>query len=154
MAEIKTQSLFDHIKNITEKQDPKYWDNLSDGSKKTWNSYMIHRFLSMNPDWIELIAEIQPYTQILDPKSLYLAYIGLLPRGKYYLRYVKGKKENRYEQWLLDLIKTDYLCSLREADDYCEILYGTQKGKEHIKYICQKYGIEPKQITKLKLKLK
>lgn len=154
MTEYKTRTLFDHIKAITSEQDPKYWDNLSESDKKTWSNYMIHRFLSMNPDWIEFIAELQPYTQILEPKQLYLCYIGLLPRGRYYLKYVKGKKETKYESWLIDLLKQDYQCSLHDATDYCEILYATKEGREHIKYVCEKYGTEPKMITKLKLKLK
>ena len=48
------KSLFDHITHITQIQDPKYWDKLEEGDKKTWSNYMIHRFLSMNPDWIEV----------------------------------------------------------------------------------------------------
>lgn len=154
MAEHKTKSLFDHLKQITEVQDPKYWDTLDESSKKTWSNYMVHRFLSMNPDWVELISELQPYTQVLEPKQLYLVYIGLLPRGRYYLRYVKGKKDNKYEKWLVDLIKLEYQSSVREAEDYCELLYATKEGKEQIKYICEKYGIESKKITTLKLKLK
>jgi len=153
MAEVKAKGLFDHIKMLTGKQDPKYWDTLTESDKKTFSNYMVHRFLSMNPDWIELIAELQPYTQILEPKQLYLAMIGLIPSGRHYLRYVKGKKENKYESWLLDLLKLEYLSSIREAEDYCEILYATKEGREHIFYVCTKYGIDPKQITRLKLKL-
>ena len=41
----------------------------------------------------------------------------------------------------------------KEALDYLEILYATREGRENIKYICEKYGIEKKQITKLKLKV-
>jgi len=148
-----SKTLFDHIKAITQFQDPKYWDTLDDDSKKTFSNYMIHRFLSMNPDWIEVLSEIQPYTQSLEPKQLYLALIGILPKGRYYLKYVKGKKTDKYESWLVDLLKQDFNCSIKESEDYCEILYSTKEGRENIKYICEKYGVEPKLITKLKLKL-
>ena len=147
------KSLFDHIKAITQSQDPKYWDKLEDGDKKTWSNYMVHRFLSMNPNWIEILSEIQPYTQTLEPKQLYLALIGILPKGRYYMRYIKGKKANKYESWLVDLLIQDFMCSKKEAEDYCEILYATKEGRENIKYICEKYGIDKKQITKLKLKV-
>ena len=86
---IKSKTLFDHIKAVTQFQDPKYWDKLEDGDKKTWSNYMVHRFLSMNPDWIQVLSEIQPYTQVLEPKQLYLALIGLLPKGRYFLKYTK-----------------------------------------------------------------
>jgi hypothetical protein len=147
------KSLFDHIKAITQDQKLDYWDTLEDSDKKTFSNFMIHRFLSMNPDWIEVLSEIQPYTQTLEPKQLYLALIGIIPKGRYFLKYTKGKNENKYEGWLVDLIKKDFLCSEKEAEEYLEILYSTREGRENIKYICEKYGIESKQITKLKLKV-
>lgn len=145
--------LFEHIKAITSVQNPKYWDTLEDDDKKSWSNYMVHRFLSMNPEWIEVLSEIQPYTQTLEPRSLYLLLIGLLPKGKYYLKYVKGKKADKYESFLIDLVKQDFQCSSRQAEEYVEILYASKEGRENILYICTKYGIEKKQITKLKLKL-
>ena len=148
-----TKTLFDHITNVTSVQNPKYWDGLEDADKKTWSNYMVHRFLSMNPDWIEVLSEIQPYTQVLEPKQLYLALIGILPKGRYFLKYTKGKKSEKYESWLVDLLINEFMCSTKEAEDYCEILYSTKEGKENIKYICEKYGIDKKQITKLKLKI-
>lgn len=114
---------------------------------------MIHRFLSMNSNWIEVLSDLQPYTEQLTPKQLYLAYIGLLPKGRHYLRYVKGKKTNKYESWMVELIKEDFQCSLRQAEEYVEILYSTREGRESIKSICEKYGIDKKEITKLKLKV-
>ena len=81
------KTLFDHIKAVTQFQDPNYWDKLDDGDKRTWSNYMIHRFLSMNPDWIEVLSEIQPYTQVLEPKQLYLSLIGIIPKGRYFLKY-------------------------------------------------------------------
>ena len=130
-----TKTLFDHITNVTSVQSLTYWDRLEDADKKTWSNYMVHRFLSMNPDWIEILSEIQPYTQTLEPKQLYLALIGILPKGRYYMRYIKGKKANKYESWLVDLLKQEFNSSLREAEDYCEILYATKEGRENIKYI-------------------
>jgi len=148
-----SKTLFDHIKAVTQFQDPKYWDKLEESDKKTWSNFMIHRFLSMNPDWIEVLSEIQPYTQTLEPKQLYLSLIGIIPKGRYFLKYTKGKKDNKYESFLVDIIKQDFMCSSKEAEDYCEILYSTREGRENIKYICEKYGIDKKQITKLKLKV-
>lgn len=147
------KTLFDHIKEITSVQNPNYWDTLEEADKKTFSNYMVHRFLSMNSDWIEVLSEIQPYTQTLEPQQLYLALIGILPKGRHYLKYTKGKGENKYESWLVDLIKIDFQCSKKEAEEYTEILYSTREGRENIKYICEKYGIESKQITKLKLKV-
>jgi hypothetical protein len=147
------KTLFDHIKAITQSQDPNYFEKLEEGDLKTWSNYMIHRFLSMNSDWVEILSELQPYTEQLQPKQLYLAYIGILPKGRHYLRYVKGKKTNKFEGWLIELIAKDFQCSTRQSEEYCEILYSTREGRESIKSICEKYGVDKKQITKLKLKV-
>jgi len=147
------KSLFDHIKAVTTEQNPNYWETLDDGDKKTWSNYMIHRFLSMNPDWIAVLSEIQPYTQVLEPKALYLTLIGLIPKGKYYLKYTKGVNDTKYEKWLVELIIKEFMCSTKEAEEYLEIFYATREGRENVKYICEKYGVDKKEITKLKLKV-
>lgn len=153
MSNSKPKTLFDHLKAITQYQDPDYWSKLSDADKKTWSNYMVHRFLSMNPDWVDIISELQPVTETLPPDLLYKTYIGLLPKGRHYLKYVKGKGQDKHVDWLVDLIKIDYQVSKKEALDYLDILFSTREGREHIKYICEKYGVEKKEITKLKLKV-
>ena len=147
------KSLFDHLNAITKDQDPKYWDKLDESDRKTWSNFMIHRFLSMNKDWVEILSEIQPYTQTLPPKQLYLALIGIIPKGRHFLKYVKGSKTTNYDGWLVELVVKEFECSVREADEYLDILYSTRSGREEIKSICERYGIEQKQITKLKLKV-
>lgn len=148
-----SRSLFDHIKAITSEQDPNYFDKLGDDDLKSWSNFMINRFLSMNPDWIELVSTILPFTQTMDPKDVYKLYINIIPKGKYYLNYVKGKKSAEYEDFIVELVKKEYSCSEKQAEDYLDILYSTKEGREHIKYVCEKYGTEKKLISKLKLKL-
>jgi hypothetical protein len=147
------KSLFDHIKAITNEQDPKYFDNLSEEDKKSWSNFMINRFLSMNPDWVELIATILPLTQTLEPKDMYKLYINAIPKGRYFLKYMKGKSAEKYEDFIVELLKKEYDCSEKQAHDYLEVLYSTREGRENLKYISEKYGIDKKQITKLKLKI-
>ncbi len=147
------KKLFDHLNAITAEQDPKYFDKLSEEDLKSWSNFMINRFLSMKPEWVELIATLLPLTQTLQPKEMYKLYISVIPKGKYFLKYIKGKSEDKYEEFLIDLIKKDFLVSENQAIEYIEILYSTREGRENIKYICEKYGIEKKQITKLKLKI-
>jgi hypothetical protein len=56
-------TLFDHITQITNVQNPKYWDTLDESDRKTWSNYMVLRFLSMKYEWVETIATVQPYLQ-------------------------------------------------------------------------------------------
>lgn len=147
------KKLFDHIRAITNEQDPNYFTNLSEEDLKSWSNFMINRFLSMKPEWVELIATILPLTQTLEPAEMYKLYINIIPKGNHFLKYTKGKSEEKYEDFVVDLIKNEYLCSERQANEYLEVLYSTREGRENIKYICEKYGVDKKQITKLKLKL-
>ncbi len=147
------KTLFDHINAITQDKNPKYWDTLEDADKKTWSNYMILRFLSMKPEWIELIADIQPYIQEAPPKAMYLALIDLIPKTRAFLKYMKPANADKYEGWVIELVGRKYEVSLTEAEEYVHILYQTNNGKQHIKEICEMYGTDPKQITKLKLKI-
>jgi hypothetical protein len=146
-------TLFDHIKAITQSQDKKYWDKLDDADKKTWSNYMVFRFLSMNPDWVPMVAQLQPYLQEVPPKACYLALIDLIPKTRAFLKYMKAKGEDVYEKWLIELVTKHYNTSTLESEDYLKILYSTKSGRERIKELCTIYGVEPKQITKLKLNL-
>ena len=147
------KKLFDHLNALTAEQDPKYFDKLSEEDIKSWSNFMINRFLSMKPEWVELIASLQPLSQSLEPKEMYKLYINILPKGKQYLKYTKGKAEDKYEQFLIDLIKKEYDCSERQANEYAEVLYSSRDGRENIQYICERYGLTKKEISKLKLKI-
>ena len=147
------KKLFDHLNAITSEQDPNYFEKLSEEDLKSWSNFMVNRFLSMKPEWVELIATLLPLSQTLSPKEMYSLYINVIPKGKYFLKYIKGKSEDKYERFLIDLIKKEFLVSETQAIEYIEILYSIREGRENIKYICEKYGIEKKEITKLKLKI-
>ena len=146
-------TLFDHIKMITQTQDKKYWDKLDESDRKTWSSYMVFRFLSMNPEWVTTIAQLQPYLQEVPPKACYLALIDVIPKTRAFLKYMKAKGEDTYEKWLVELFNKHYNTSTLESEEYVKILYSTKSGRERIKELCTMYGIESKQITKLKLNL-
>ena len=147
------KKLFDHLNAITAEQDPDYFKKLTEEDIKSWSNFMINRFLSMKPEWVELIASLLPLTQTLEPEQMYKLYINVLPKGKQYLKYTKGKAEDKYEQFLIDLIMKEYNCSERQANEYAEVLYASREGRENIQYICERYGLTKKEISKLKLKI-
>ena len=149
MAGAKT--LFDHIKQITDIQDPKYWDKLEEGDKKTFSNYMVFRFLSMKYEWVELIADLQPYLQEIPPKTLYLTLIDLIPKSRTFLKYMKPTKSEDYEGWIIDLVGMKYEVSKLEAEEYVKILYAIKGGHQKLKEIAEGYGVDAKTIKKLKL---
>ena len=147
------KSLFDHIKAITNEQDPKYWDKLEEADKKTFSNYMVLRFLSMKYEWVETIAAVQPYLQEVPPKAMYLAMIDLLPKGRHFMKYMKPKGADKYEAWLVELVAKHYEVSQLQAEDYLKILYASRTGKERILQLAEDYGTDPKIIKKLKIKV-
>ena len=52
-------NLFDWLKEINSKKSPV--ESFNDDDWEQFNSYMIHRFLSMNTDLIELVNEVQSF---------------------------------------------------------------------------------------------
>ena len=143
------KGLFDHITHITQKQTKGYWDSLNETEKKQWSNYMIHRFLSMKMEYVDVVNEIQRYN--LKPKDLYKLYTNVLPKKKEWLRYVKGKKTMKYEKWVVEIIAKHYESSLSESREYLDVFYSTEQNKANLKTILQKYGADPKEIRKLNL---
>ena len=143
------KGLFDHITHITQKQTKGYWDSLNETEKKQWSNYMIHRFLSMKMEYVDVVNEIQRYN--LKPKDLYKLYTNVLPKKKEWLRYVKGKKTMKYEKWVVEIIAKHYESSLSEAREYLDVFYSTEQNKANLKTILQSYGVDPKEIRKLNL---
>ena len=141
---IKKKSLFDHINQITSIQNPNYWDDTSDEDKKSWSNYMIHRFLSMKMEWIELVNEIQKYN--LQPKDLYKLYTNVLPKGKQWLKYIKRRNQMDYPNWLINIVTNHEEISKKEAIEYIDMLMLTEGGMLELGELAQKWGIEPKKI--------
>ena len=146
---MKTKSLFDHITHITQKQTKNYWDDITDADRKTWSNYMIHRFLSMKMEYVEIVNEFQRYN--LKPKELYKLYTNVLPKKKEWLRYIIGNKVMKHPTWVVEIVTKYHEVSTKEANDYLEIYYSSEQGKAELKSILQKFGTEPKEIKKLNL---
>ena len=142
----RSKSLFDHIKEITSVQKPNYWDTLSDGDKKTWSNYMVHRFLSMKMDWVELVNELQKYN--LKPKELYKIYTNILPKGKQWLKYIKGEKKMQYADWLVNVVANEMKVSKKEAYEAVDMYMLSEGGILELREICVKWGVEPKKLEK------
>ena len=146
---LKAKSLFDHIKQITDVQNPNYWDDISDEDKKSWSNYMVNRFLSMKMDWIDIVNEVQKYN--LEPEVLYKLYTNIFPKGRQWLRYIKGDKKMKYPKWVYEIVSKHMQVSIREAVDACEVLEMSHGGQAEIVDMLVKYGTEEKEIRKLGL---
>ena len=144
---VKKKSLFDHISQITAVQNPNYWEDISDEDKKSWSNYMVNRFLSMKPEWIEFVNEVQRHP--LKPKELYKVYIDILPKKKQWLKYIKGDKKMKYPKWVYEIVAKDLQCSIRESSDAIDMYEISAGGQAELADILFKYGVEEKEVRKL-----
>ena len=117
-------------------------ENISDESWNTWNSYMIHRFVSMNINYVELVNYIQtiPYD---NKQQTYQIYREMVPKNKVFLKYIKSKRK-KSNTTLVEYVAQYFECGLGEAEEYIDIL--REKGVRDILY---KMGIDEKETTKL-----
>ena len=79
-------TIFDWLKQINSLKSPV--DSFTESNWEAFNAYMVHRFLSMNPDFLELVNEVQ----ILPPtekKKIYSIYKEYIPKNN------KWKKRSR-----------------------------------------------------------
>ena len=143
------KSLFDHIKQITDVQNPNYWDEISDEDKKSWSNYMVNRFLSMKMDWIDIVNEVQKYN--LEPEIVYKLYTNIFPKGRQWLRYIKGDKKMKYPKWVYEIVSKHLQCSMREASDAVEMYDISHGGQSELVDILIKYGKTEQECRKIGL---
>lgn len=130
-------NFFDHLKNIfTNKSDwnPEY--------EKTWNTYMINRYISHKSELLDVVVKIQQYPH-MPVKSMYNFYKNLLPKQNFWIKYIKSTNVVHNEE-LLEKLATYFQLSKREIIDYLQIL-----NKEEVITILEYIGEDEKTIKKL-----
>ena len=117
-------------------------DQISDDSWDHWNSYVIHRFISMNLNFVELANFIQiiPYEK---KKQTYQIYREFIPNQKVYLKYIKSKIKGKNKE-LVKKVADYFSCSSQEAQTYLDLL-----GKKGTREILEKIDTDEKELKKL-----
>ena len=105
--------------------DKKPWDTLSEEEKNCIQPFMIHRYISMKQEYIELVNIVQKYN--ITPKAVYDFYCELLPKRKVFLKYIKGNKKQDVDK--LELLSEYLQCSQRELKDNIH-LFSDEEIKE------------------------
>jgi hypothetical protein len=134
------KNVFGWLNEITvQKSSP---DSFSDKSWDNWNSYMVHRFLSMNFKYLDIVN----YVQKINPqnkKEIYTIYKQLIPKRKIWNKYIKNQNKQDYKE-LVEFVSKYFEVGNDEAFDYIPIL-----GREGVDDILSKMGIEDKERKKL-----
>ena len=133
-------TIFDWLKEITTNKTS--WASFTEDQRESFNSYMVHRFVSMYEGYTEVANYGQriPYP---DKEKTYKYYCSMLPKKNVFLKYIKSSKKKPSNS-LLQHVADFYTISLGEAEDYLYIL-----KKEGIEHILEKSGVDEKEIKKL-----
>ena len=133
-------TIFDWINQIL--IDKKHWDSFDESDQKTFSPFIINRWLSMDEEFVEVVNYFQKYAiGTLEPREVYKWYSDFLPKGKRFNKYIKGKKDKKYDPELINIMCKYFQCSKIESKENLSLI-----SKEELKEILQKYGTDPKQI--------
>ena len=92
--------------------DKKPWNSFTENEQKKFSPFIINRWLSMDKEFIEVVNYFQKYAiGILESREVYKFYCDILPKGKRFNRYIKGKKNKKYESELIKIISKYFECS-------------------------------------------
>ena len=134
------KTIFDWLNQITQtKSSP---EDFTEESWDSWNSYMIHRYLSMDINYIDIVN----YVQKINPqnkKQIYSIYREMIPKQKVWLKYMKSQTPKKNSE-LVDYVAKYFECSLGEADHYIDILRETG-----VRGILWEMGVDVKEQNKL-----
>ena len=134
------KNIFDWLNEVTLIKRP--IEDIPEESWEKWNSYMMHRYLSMYVGYVEIVN----YVQKLNPQSkkqIYSIYRQLIPKKKIWLKYIKNQNKSQ-KQELIEYISRYFECGLAEANHYIHIL-----PPEEIKSILSEMGVNDKEIKKI-----
>ena len=123
----------------------KHWNSFTEDEQKKFSPFIINRWLSMDKDFLEIVNFFQKYSiGTLEPREVYKWYCDMLPKGKRFNKYIKGKKDKKYNTELIDIMVTHFECSKSQVKDYLELI-----AKDELIEILEKYGMNEKTIKRL-----
>ena len=129
-------TIFDWINQIL--VEKKSWDDFTEDEQKKFSPFIINRWLSMDKDFIEIVNVFQKYAiGTLEPREVYKWYCDVLPRGKRFNKYIKGKGNKKYDKEMINIISKHFEVSKKESKDYIDLL-----DKNEIKEIYKMYGVK------------
>ena len=108
-------TIFDHLKNITTIKGSYLGD-------EGWNNWMINRYLSMDPEYCEVVNYVQKNTWQMKGEYLYNLYKDLIPQQYKFLKYIKASKKSDYKKDDIDAVKAYFEVSEKQAREYIDML--------------------------------
>jgi hypothetical protein len=134
------KSIWDWLNQINSiKADP---NSFSNKDWELWNSYMVHRFLSMNSNFLDIVNFVQKINP-QNKKEIYSVYREYIPKNKKWSKYIKSKVKQSNKD-LVEHLSSYWECSSKETKEYLEFLDTDEIGR-----ILMSIGLDKKEIKKI-----
>ena len=137
---MKTKNIFSWLDEITLHKSPT--EEFTDKDWENFNSYMVHRFISMNLYYTEL-ADLAQSLMPNNKKEIYNLYKEMIPKRKSYFKYIKSKNKQPNKE-LIEKITSYFKIGSSEASTYIDIL-----DKKELTNILNEMGVDDKEKKKL-----
>jgi hypothetical protein len=101
------------------------WNELAEDVQKSYNQFMINRFVSSKIQYVNVLAEVARYR--MSNEQHYNLVKDLIAKQKHYFNYksYKKAKDNSTDDLLIFAIKKELEVGKREAESYIEFLSET-----------------------------
>ena len=133
-------TLFDWLKEINYKKSPP--DQFTTDDWKSFTPFMINRYLSLHPELIVLVNEVQ-MLNTTNKRVLYNAYRHLLPQQSRFAKYIKGRV-GKVNNELVEIVGRYFEIGKKESKEYIKML-----TFKELSGIVGLYGYTNKQIKKI-----
>ena len=140
MAKKEIKNIWGWLEQITLIKSPV--SSFSNKEWEEWNSYMVHRFLSMNQNYLDTVNIAQRFNP-QDKSKIYSFYKEFIPKKKTWSKYIKNQFKVPNKE-LIEKLSLYYGVSKREVKDYIPLL-----AKSELLQILGEMGINEKDAKKL-----
>lgn len=137
----KARTIFDFLNDICYHKTK--WGDIPESDRKKFQPYMITRWLSMHPDYLEIVSDVQVITSRLEPKEYYIFFSDLLPKKKFFTKYIKSSGSDDSKDRLIQFIAEKCKLSESDAGDVIDLVSG-----DELKLWLSGYGFSEKEMKK------
>lgn len=103
----------------------------------------------MHPDYFDLVAECQTITTNLNPQQFYEFYLDLIPKKKFFTKYISSKADkNKNYKLAVEFLAPKLNVSQDELEDFVEILINNPGGLNLLKEEIARFGFSEAEIKK------
>lgn len=131
------KTIFDWLNDVTLRKVS--WHEQPD--QKKFSGYMATRWFSMSSDLLDIIADCQPVVSRMDSREVYKFYSDLLPKRKFYAKYIKASSGG--DDKLIQFISSKLEIGQRDAIELIET-----SSRDDLRDFIAGYGFTEKDIKR------